>query len=338
MEAAAGNASDPAALAELARGADAIYNCANPGTYMEWQRAWPPLAASLLAAAEATGAVLVTTSNLYGYGPVDGSMTDETPLRPTDHKGELRVRMWQEALAAHDAGRVRTTEARGSDYIGPTLPTGSGILAMYASSTLAGKPAFVFGDPDAPHTWTAIRDVARTLAVLGADERAWGRAWLVPSAPAVSVRTALRELGRRAGAGEPRLRRLPGWLIRGGGLVVPLLREVGGLLYQFDRPFVVDSTATNAEFGIEPTDWELSLCWMRLPRRGLRAECTFERHERGGRVTQRSTVLRVWHQGSARRLRARLSRSCRTAREGARTRACPPHGGSAAWRSPVRGP
>ena len=252
----AADASDPEALTRIASGAAAIYNCANPGSYTQWERLWPPLGSALLTAAESTGAVLVTMSNLYGYGPVTEPMTAQMPLNPTDHKGALRARMWEEARAAHEAGRIRATEARASDYIGPTLPAASGLLARYAQATLVGKPASVFADPDVPHAWTAIDDVARTLVMLGRDERAWGRPWLVPSNPPVSVREALRRLSAAVGAPEPRLRVVPRWLLKTGGLVVPLLREVDGMLYQFDAPFEVDATETEQTFGIRPTNWD----------------------------------------------------------------------------------
>ncbi|MCR2824651.1 NAD-dependent epimerase/dehydratase family protein [Microbacterium sp. zg.Y909] len=249
------DASDRTALADAAQGAAVLYNCANPGSYEAWQREWPPLAASILHAAETSGAVLVTLGNLYGYGPVDEPMTRRMPLRPSDHKGALRARMWEEARAAHAAGRIRATEARASDYVGPTVPRGSSILAMYAQSTLAGKPAWVFSDPDQPHAWTAIEDVAETLIALGADERAWGSPWLVPSSPPASVREVLTEMGQVVGAGRPRLRRVPRAALRAGGAVVPLLRELTGVLYQFDRPFLVDAEETTAELGIEATEW-----------------------------------------------------------------------------------
>ena len=253
------DASDPDRLEEVALGAEVLYNCANPGSYPKWERVWPPLAASILHAAEASGAVLVTMGNLYGYGPVDGPMRHDTPLRPSDHKGELRARMWHDALAAGAAGRGGGPDARPPPHPGPTAPTSSGLLPMYADATLAGRRATVFGDPDAPHSWTAVDDIATTLAVLGRDERAWGSPWLVPSNPPRSVREVLRALGERAGTGEPRLRRMPRWTLSTLGLVVPILREVTGVLYQFERPFEIDATETTATFGIEPTDWDALL-------------------------------------------------------------------------------
>lgn len=250
------DASDPSALAAGVQGAAVLYNCANPGAYPRWEREWPPLAASILAAAEASGAVLVTMSNLYGYGPVEGTMTRHTPLRPSDHKGALRVRMWQDALAAHEAGRIRTAEARASDYLGPTVPTASSVLGMYAQRVLAGRPAAVFADPDQPHSWAAVEDAAATLAALGRQEQAWGSAWIVPTAPPATVREVLRGLAARAGAGEPRLRRVPRWLLTAGGLAIPILREVTGVLYQFERPFVSDGSETTELLGVAATPWE----------------------------------------------------------------------------------
>lgn len=250
------DANDRDRLVQAADGADVIYNCANPGSYPQWERAWPPLAASILQAAEASGAVLSTMSNLYGYGPVDGPIRRDTPMQPSDHKGELRARMWLDALAAHAAGRVRVTEARASDYLGPTAGVANGLLPRYAAATLAQRPATVFGDPDQPHSWTAVDDIAATLETLGRDERAWGSPWLVPSNPPASVRKVLSELGQRAGTGDPRLRRMPHWVLTAAGSVIPILREVAGVLYQFERPFVLDATETTEAFGITPTDWD----------------------------------------------------------------------------------
>ena len=106
IERVAADASDPVVLSRLTEGAAAIYNCANPSGYSKWAEVWPPLAASILAAAESSGAVLVITGNLYGYSPGAGVMTESTPLDSPTKKGRIRSRMWADALAAHEAGRA----------------------------------------------------------------------------------------------------------------------------------------------------------------------------------------------------------------------------------------
>src|SRR4051794_36968612 len=172
IERVAADATQADRLSELAAGAAALYNCANP-LYHRWLTDWPPLAAALLTAAERSGAVLAVASNLYGYGPVNGPITDATPLAATHPKLLLRADMWRAALARHQARRIRVTEIRSSDY----LEANSILSFVLRKPILAGQRAFVPGALDVAHSWTAISDAARTLVTVAADERAWGKAW-----------------------------------------------------------------------------------------------------------------------------------------------------------------
>jgi len=256
VERVAADAADAPRLRELAAGATAVYNCVNP-PYHRWPQLWPPMAASLLAAAESAGAVLAITGNLYGYGPTEGPLTERTPQRPTSVKGGVRARMWADALAAHRAGRVRVVEARASDFIGAGAD--SLLTTQVLGRVLRGRTALVPGDPDAPHSFTYVPDLARTLVALAGDERAWGRAWHVPSAPAVSIREAARIACAHVGAPAPRLRRMPAAALWAAGLFDPLVREFREMAYQFNGPFVLDSSAATATFGLEPTPLDEAL-------------------------------------------------------------------------------
>jgi nucleoside-diphosphate-sugar epimerase len=250
VEKVAADAADAARLAELAAGADVIYNCVNP-QYHRWATDWPPVANALLAAAESSGAVLVTTSNLYGYGHVDAPMTEQTPLGGTGTKAKVRIRMWEDALAAHQAGRIRATEARGADYVGPGSESHLGDRLV--PKLLAGKGVQVLGSPDTLHTWTYTEDMAMTLVALGSDERAWGRAWHVPSALECTQRDAIARLAALAGVPMPKVGTVPGFVLKALGLVNPMMRELPEVAYQLDQPFVMDSTAAQRELGLVPT-------------------------------------------------------------------------------------
>ena len=249
IERVAADAADADRLTALTEGADALYNCANP-EYHTWPTDWPPLAAALLTAAERSGAVLTTVGNLYGYGPVDAPMTEATPLAATGVKGRVRNRMWADALAAHRAGRARITEVRGSDYIGLG---GKSLPMMVLPKVLAGQRVFLPVAWDAPHTWTYVGDVARTLVAAATDPRAWGRAWHVPSAPPMSMRALADRAAELAGAPAPRLTRMPYPVLWLGGLADPFAREMRETAHQFAGPFVMDSTAASETFGIEGT-------------------------------------------------------------------------------------
>lgn len=253
IELVAADAGDTDALLRLSAGAQAIYNCANP-PYHRWATDWPPLATAMLTAAERSGAVLVTMSNLYGYGPVDGPITEDLPLAATGTKGRVRAGMWRDAFAAHEAGRVRAVEARASDFYGPEIASNGHVGGQFMPRLLAGKPARVLqGDPDAPHSWSYLPDTAAALVTLATDERAWGRAWHVPTAPPLSFIEVATRTARIANVTDRGVRVLPRWAIRTAGLAVPLLRELNEVSYQFDRPFVLDSTAFTATFGTHAT-------------------------------------------------------------------------------------
>ncbi len=246
----AADAADAARLADLAEGAVAIYNCVNP-TYSRWEQDWPPIGAALLHAAESSGAVLATVGNLYGYGHVDAPMTEQTPLAATGHKGQVRNAMWRDALAAHEAGRIRMFEVRGSDYLG-----GNSLLSYLVTPALRkNRRAFVPADLDAPHSWTCTDDVAALLVAGVYDERAWGRVWHVPSNPPLSIRELTAIAAAQLGV-TPKLTTMPYAVLWAAGLFNPMAKELRETQHQFRRPFVLDSTAARETFGLEPTPIE----------------------------------------------------------------------------------
>ncbi|HLK90629.1 MAG TPA: NAD-dependent epimerase/dehydratase family protein [Polyangia bacterium] len=253
IEAVAADATDADRLGELARDAVALYNCANPA-YHRWLTDWPPLAAALLTAAERTGAVLAVASNLYGYGPVDGPITDTTSLAATHPKLRVRADMWREALLRHEAGRLRVTEVRSSDYV----EANSILSFVLARPIRAGKRAYVPGALDVPHSWTTIADAARLLVTAATDGRAWGKAWLVPSNPPLTVRALATRFAAAVGAPAPKLSSIPYPLLWATGLFVPMVRELRTTRYQFASPFVVDASATERTFDLAPTDLDLA--------------------------------------------------------------------------------
>jgi nucleoside-diphosphate-sugar epimerase len=251
---------DAAALEAVVAGADSIVNAVNPSRYWRWAQEWPPMAAALLGAAERSGAGLVTISNLYGYGRVDAPMTEATPQHPNGMKGEIRVRMWQEALRAHAEGRCRVTEVRPSDYFGPGAHEGTSLLNTYViGPAAAGKPVSMpVGGLDVPHSWSYLGDIGALTAALATGD-GWGRAWHVPTLPPRTVREVATETSAFAGVPAPRISALPRVVVSVGGWFSPMLRELWETRHQFERPFVLDSSAAQESFGLAPTPWETQL-------------------------------------------------------------------------------
>jgi nucleoside-diphosphate-sugar epimerase len=251
------DAAEPAALTALATGAGALYNCVNPPSYSVWPRWWPPVAEAFLVAAERTGAVLVTASNLYGYGPRrDPSvpMKEGQPDLAEGVKGRLRAGMWAAALGAHETGRLRAVEVRASDYVGPGVSQAH--LAAVAPRALAGKAVRMFGRVDQPHAFTDVRDMARTLVAVAGRPTTHGRVWHAPTNPEVTQQQAVADVCRAAGRPPVAVRPWPRALLGVGGAVVPLLREMRETEYQFLRPYLLDSSDAQHELGLAPTPWD----------------------------------------------------------------------------------
>lgn len=247
------DATDTARLVEILEGAETLYNCAMP-PYDQWLELWPTLATSLLDAAARVGADYVMVGNAYGYGPVDGPMTEDLPLAAETAKGRLRAQMWHDAKAAYDAGRVRTCEVRAHDFLGPGAQSYYTLTVL--PSLLAGQPAIFFpADLDAVHSWTYTVDTARTVVAAGENELSWGRAWHVPSTADLSVRELTHALASALGV-SPEVSAMTRDQLGAIAASDSMVAEVVEMLYMTERPALFDSTETRRLLGVDATPFE----------------------------------------------------------------------------------
>jgi hypothetical protein len=254
-----GDAADPAFCAQAAEGAATVYHCMNPPYDARlWAQLVPRWMDNLIAAAGRTGARLVVLDNVYMLGRPGGRPLDEdTPLNPCGRKGEIRARAVETLFEAHRHGDVLATSGRASDYYGPG-GTLTHLGDYFWPRALAGKRAWALVDPDAIHTYHYIPDVAAGLMTLGsAGADAYGRPWMLPCAPAGTMRQLVASFSRKLGR-EIRLTGAPRWLVKAIGLFVPLLREVDEMMYQWDEPFVIDDRRFRERFGQQPTDVDIA--------------------------------------------------------------------------------
>lgn len=259
------------ALDTAVAGAAAVYQCAQP-PYNRWISEFPAFQRAILEAAERVGARLVLAENLYGYGDRNGvPIDDASPLSASDAKGRTRAALSEEAFAAHKAGRLSVVSARASDFFGPWAWEQSHLGARALGPLARGKPASILGSPDIPHTFTYIRDFGEALAILGTTGHGDGRAWLVPNdRPHQTQREALTVAADLLG--KPlRFKALGRSTLTLAGLFIPLVRELLPLLYQFEKPYIVESDSFQRRFGMERTPFDRALSetvnWMR--KRGL---------------------------------------------------------------------
>ncbi|HEX8629778.1 MAG TPA: NAD-dependent epimerase/dehydratase family protein [Catenuloplanes sp.] len=254
VEVVAGDAADPHFTIAVTGGARVLYQTLNP-PYPRWLQDFPALQAGVLAAAQATGARLVSMENVYLYGRPAGQPLTETRTHAAHtRKGKLRAAMAADLLAAHRAGRVQVALGRASDYFGPRGGAQSNLGDRVFPAALTGGTATVLGDPDQPHTYTYIPDIGEGLAVLGEHPDAPGQAWHLPNDPATrTTRQLVDAVHRQAGQPRTRLRRAHPALLRLAALTNRTVRELLEMQYQFEEPFIVDSSRIATHLGVHAT-------------------------------------------------------------------------------------
>ena len=242
---------DSEAMDRACAGASVVYQCASP-PYHRWDELFPPLQGVILEAAARAGATLVIAENMYMYGDTDGRpLTEDTPMTATTRKGRTRVMMTEAALDAHREGEVRVAIGRGSDFFGPGVLR-SAMGERVFPRALGGQAASLLGDIDLPHTYTFIDDFGKALVTLGDREEALGRVWHVPNAATVTTREFVTMVYEEIGA-PPRMTAAGRTLLRLFGVFSAGAREMVEMMYEFEKPFIVDSGAFERAFGARAT-------------------------------------------------------------------------------------
>ncbi len=252
VEVVKGDVYNAANVAELTKGAVTVYQCAQPA-YYEWAEKFPPLQAAVLEGVAKSGARLVVMENVYMYGDTNGRpITENLPYDVHTKKGKVRAAMSEALMAADKSGKVRVAIGRASDFIGPEYYIGADQLIYPA---IAGKTANAVGNLDVLHSFTFVPDIGKAMAILGTHDEAFGHVWHIPS-PAPLTQRQLAELVYKE-AGQPVKVRGAGRLILSLlGLFNPNVREIVEMLYEFEKPFILDSTKFEKTFGMKSTPIE----------------------------------------------------------------------------------
>lgn len=241
-----------AKVREAARGAKVVYQASQP-PYSEWQEKFPRLQKSIIDGLSGSDTKLVLVENVYMYGDTRGKpMTEETPHWANTRKGRVRGEISKAAFAAHNEGQLRVTAARGGNFFGP-WGTDSTMGARVFYPLLRGKPAQLIGRTDIPHTHTYVKDFGMALVILGEREEADGQVWHVPNdQPRMSQGDLVRIFAEEAGV-EPKMSGMGKLMMSIGGFFIPEAKETVEMMYEFEKPFIIDSSKFEKTFGMKAT-------------------------------------------------------------------------------------
>ena len=242
------HALDHAAVGAAARAADVVLHALNP-SYTDWPRLALPLAYSAITAAETTGATLLFAGNLYNYGsPLPPVIDENTPMRPSSRKGQLRVAIEDRMAEAAERG-ARIVILRAGDFYGGGR--GSWLDLVLAKEIGRGRLTYP-GPLDLLHEWAYLPDLASTLPRLAAI-----RETLPPLTSfgfpghAVTGREFTSAIAAATGS-KLQINRMTWWLIHALRPIVPLCRELSEIAYLWNQSHRIDGSKLEAAIGDIP--------------------------------------------------------------------------------------
>jgi nucleoside-diphosphate-sugar epimerase len=239
------------ALAAQAAGSTVVVHALNP-VYTRWARDALPLARQGMDLAQRLGATFMLPGNVYNFGSsMPARLEPGTPQQPDTAKGRIRAAMEAEMQQRADHG-LRSVVLRAGDFFG------GGRGAWLDKVVLAALPRrkLVYPGPlDVPHAWAFLPDLARAFVAVASCQ---GLPAFTPlhfcghtltgAQLLAAVERAAAALGIAPAAGW-RHGRLPWPLLRAGGLVVPMWRELAEMEYLWRVPHALDDSALQALIG-----------------------------------------------------------------------------------------
>ena len=242
--------SDPVALGQILDGASAVFHCIHGSAYRAkaWAAELPEAERVVMDAAVAAGAVVVFPESLYSYSEPDKIITESSPREEAGGKRGIRTALLK-ARAAHPADTVSVVAG---DYFGPRARLAHAGERM-VPLVLSGKTVQVLGSADQPHSFTYVPDLAAAMVTAAQRPELWNSVLHAPTLPPLTMREIATAFATAAGLPAPKLSVVPGWLLRTLGLASTDMRELAEMLYQFERPFVMDSSASERLLGFGPT-------------------------------------------------------------------------------------
>jgi nucleoside-diphosphate-sugar epimerase len=248
-------ANEAEVAAAIPEGATAYLMVGLPYDARVWKVQWPKIMRGVVKACEAKGARLLFFDNVYMYGRVEEPMTEETPVRPSSEKGQIRAEIAQHLLEEIRARRITALIARAADFYGPHAAASSVPYVLSLQPLIQGRKPRWLINAKTRHSLSYTVDCARGLELLAEASDSFGQIWHLPTAhPALTgedfIRTAAEKLGRAPGYSV-----VPRLMLSAAGLFNRQLLEVSRMGYQNEQDYIFDSAKFEKRFAFTPTPY-----------------------------------------------------------------------------------
>jgi len=188
------------------------------------------------------------------YGKVEGKTTEDKPNNATTRKGKTKTLMAKRLLEAHKKGEITVTIARGSNLYGPRMQQ-----ELYEfSKAFNGESVQARGKLDLLRSFTFTEDFAKAMIILGENESAFGEVWHVPNEEPITQQELINLIFEIAGH-EAKVSIMPKLMLATLGRVIPILRELREMQYEWEFPFIVSHEKFANSFDMKPTPYRAAI-------------------------------------------------------------------------------
>ena len=234
---------------------DVVVNAANP-PYTRWAQEAAAMNNAAIAIATALGATLMLPGNVYNYGAdLPAELRSDTAQHAQTKKGKIRIAMERAMATAAEQG-TQAIVVRAGDFFG--CGVGSWFDQAIAKDIPSGKVTYP-GPLDEVHAWAYVPDLAATFARVAAARQSLARFETIHFAGyALTGREFVAAIERVTGRAM-NVAGLPWPLIRVGGLVVPIWRELAEMAYLWRRPHRLLTDAAHGELIAPATPFDAAI-------------------------------------------------------------------------------
>lgn len=242
-------------VAKAVRGSEVVYLTAGlPYNLKTWQSQWPVIMKNVIEACIEQNAKLVFFDNVYSYGRVNGWMTEDTPMKPSSKKGEVRKKIADMIMNDVKSGNLKAIIAKAADFYGPNTLL-SFVNVMVFENFRKGKKAQWLINDRVGHSLTYTPDAGKATAILGNTASAYNQVWYLPTDTNVLTgRDFIEKVAKEFGV-KPHYMVLPRWMIQMAGLFNGIIRESVEMLYQNDSDYLFDSSKFEKAFNFRSTPY-----------------------------------------------------------------------------------
>jgi nucleoside-diphosphate-sugar epimerase len=245
----AGSLIDPDLVDHAVRGSEIVYLMAGLEYKASvWEEQWPQIMENTIEACKKYDAKLVFFDNVYMYDKnALSDMTEDSRINPSSRKGKVRARLDAMIMDEVKNGNLKAMIVRSADFYGPGVET-SAIMETVYKNFKKGKKAMWMGDPFKIHSCTYVPDAAKATALLANEPECFNEVWHLPTYQGkITGRDWINLFAKNMNV-EAKFSPLSTGLVKFLGIFNSLLRELGEMMYQFDRDYFFNCSKFSNRF------------------------------------------------------------------------------------------